>query len=768
MKKLLYLFFLIISIHSVFSQDVAHRDYIEFNGKDQYLSLEIDDSFREMERSDMTVTLWFKGDRTITYVTTQRLLSALNFETKDEAKALAYELITMNNMRNHFVGLVHHNMYAKDNKYYTDYGNITTRHELHHWYHLALVLDRQAQKQSLYLDGKLIYQQKLMPITNETLGRELILGARKTSKGIDAHFGGAIDNLRFYNKAFNKTEVTTDRLRQRVTRYTPQLQAGFDFADYVVGASEIMDVTGRYNLKCHHYPALSQDKLVKSYAQHSPNGNLIGRGKGQPLGVIQLGLAKASYINQLTVQISGTIDPKHIQSLKVYATDNGDRYDHRASKTLLLQANGQDIRSNQILLTRVANAPAVNQYAKLWLVAELSDKTPEGATLIAKIGSFFFADTTKAIFTPQAKPFAPQEVIITRQLVWTPSENHSAHYRIPSLITLDNGNLVSAIDKRKNSEYDLPENIDIEVKISRDNGLTWSEPILVTEGRDDYGFGDAALATDGKNIYMVMVAGSGLWYYPKYAKKPLDMYCSISEDGGLTWSKVRKISEEVYTNRYPNGGFFGSGNGIVTKDGRVIFVAAMRTDERWGGNMDNVLVYSDDKGQHWQSSPMVRHNGDESKVEELANGDLIVSSRNRLGGANARTYLISKDKGLTWSKEATWQQLMGNACNAGIRRYTKGYSASWTKGRENWLLHTLPSSARRDHLRIYLSKDNGKTWDISREICVGESVYSEITVLKDGSIAIISEENDRPGFDIYFTRFSLNWLERGKKNYQVK
>ena len=34
-------------------------------------------------------------------------------------------------------------------------------------------------------------------------------------------------------------------------------------------------------------------------------------------------------------------------------------------------------------------------------------------------------------------------------------------------------------------------------------------------------------------------------------------------------------------------------------------------------------------------------------------------------------------------------------------------------------------------------------------------------VFPDGTIGIISEENDRPAFDIYFTRVSLDWLLSG-------
>ena len=49
---------------------------------------------------------------------------------------------------------------------------------------------------------------------------------------------------------------------------------------------------------------------------------------------------------------------------------------------------------------------------------------------------------------------------------------------------------------------------------------------------------------------------------------------------------------------------------------------------------------------------------------------------------------------------------MGNACNGGFTRYAPVGS----KKNENLLLHTLPASATRDHLKIFLSEDEGKTW----------------------------------------------------------
>ncbi|MBF0715379.1 sialidase domain-containing protein [Gemelliphila palaticanis] len=51
----------------------------------------------------------------------------------------------------------------------------------------------------------------------------------------------------------------------------------------------------------------------------------------------------------------------------------------------------------------------------------------------------------------------------------------SNYYRIPTLITLKNGDLLSSIDARKGGTHDARSNIDIAVARSKDNGDTWTD-----------------------------------------------------------------------------------------------------------------------------------------------------------------------------------------------------------------------------------------------------------------------------------------------------
>ena len=612
----------------------------------------------------------------------------------------------------------------------------------------------------LYIAGQLqqVGRDKDIEGWSSANGLPLLLGAGQAAGKATAFFGGKLDNVRFYKRALSAEEIKRDGRTERVAASTPGLVAAFDFDGYQAGSSHITDATGRHTAELIGFGTKVQHPEVASYREYMNNASLVGRGKDQPIFSFNLGLRKPLPLHQLQLDLTGTTALSDIKQLKLYATDNLDRFDPRSPGQLLAVGTIKD--NPFVSLTPVGRGTQLSSGTKLWVVADIADEAKEGNELQVKLHAISLGSGRQ--------PFAPEAlaavhsygIVLQRSLIWAPGENHSAHYRIPGIIRLDDGTLVASIDKRKNSEYDLPEDIDIEVKHSQDGGKTWSAPTTVAKGRPEQGFGDAAMATDGKNIYMVMVSGSGLWNYPSQASKPLQMYATKSTDGGRSWEPVREISSEVYTDRFPYGGFFGSGNGIITSKGRIMFVAAMRMGANWGGQMDNVLVYSDDQGKSWHSSPIVRSNGDEAKVIELSDGSLLVSSRNRAGGANERTFVRSRDGGLTWTAPATWPELKGNSCNTALTRYAPVGSSKDS----HLLLHTLPTSPTRDHLRIFLSEDEGKTWGYSRELCRGEAVYSEVVILEDGTLGIISEENDRPGFDIYFTRVSLDWIRKGTKH----
>lgn len=354
-------------------------------------------------------------------------------------------------------------------------------------------------------------------------------------------------------------------------------------------------------------------------------------------------------------------------------------------------------------------------------------------------------------------------------------EAGSKYYRIPALTQAADGALVAIADKRGDALGDLPNIISIVSKRSTDGGKTWSDMSIVAQGDTvaKCGYGDAVVIADEKrgNLVAVYSGNNGLWQSNE--ESLIRTYTSISTDNGKTWGALTDITDQVYGGVYGEGTryglFTGSGSGVQLKHGkhagRIMLVVAARNDATWGGTMSNYAIYSDDGGITWHTSKNPGcTDGDESKVVELSNGDVLMSIRNRHKGD--RLFSISTDGGETWSEPKYNATLPAPACNGDIVAYTHNG--------KNLLLHSLPASrTTRENVTVYVSEDNGETWTAKRCIYKGYSAYSSLQVLDDGTIGIIVEEGKwdgglpgEDGFNLGYYHFTLDWLMAGDKQEQ--
>ena len=362
-------------------------------------------------------------------------------------------------------------------------------------------------------------------------------------------------------------------------------------------------------------------------------------------------------------------------------------------------------------------------------------------------------------------PMAPERIPLFEM-----GEDGSKFYRIPALVKAADGALVAVADKRGDALGDLPNIITIVSKRSTDGGKTWSDMSIVAKGDTvaKCGYGDAVVIADEVkgNLVAVFSGNNGLWHSNESSL--IRTYTSTSTDSGKTWDEVKDITDQVYGGVYGEGTrhglFTGSGSGVQLKHGehagRLMLVVAARNDASWGGTLSNYAVYSDDGGQSWQVSKNAACvDGDEAKVVELANGNVLMSIRNRAKGH--RLFSVSTDGGETWSEPKLNETILDPACNGDIVAYTY-------KGK-NLLLHSLPASpTTREKVTVYVSEDNGETWMPKRCIYLGYSAYSSLQVLDDGTIGIIVEEGKwdgnlpgDDGFNLGYYRFNLPWLMAG-------
>ncbi len=378
---------------------------------------------------------------------------------------------------------------------------------------------------------------------------------------------------------------------------------------------------------------------------------------------------------------------------------------------------------------------------------------------------------------------------VTRVIASGPDDK--PNYRIPAVVQAFNGDVLVFAEKRLGGIGDVGD-IDLVLFRSSDLGRTWQpEQLLLDDGH--FVQTDMTVYGDPQHDDIIL-----LFLYDKKAHSLMR-----SRDSGRTWTRPVSIRDQVIpaewnqindsTNWQPGEPAegqrkseqwgtnwrqrygIGPGAGIVRLTqgphaGRLVAPArASLPDEDYAHPYTHTFViYSDDDGQTWQRGGMAVPWGNEAQLTTLPGGRVMVNARD---GDNrhrpdriVRRVAVSDDGGQTWQP---WegQPLESPQCHGAIERYMHG-------GRD-LLLFTNPKADYRTpkhpygrvNLAIRVSEDQGKTWPISRTIWPHPGSYTDIVVLRDGTIGVVYESGE-PGSTHYwsnldFARFNLAWIEAG-------
>src|SRR5690606_32991898 len=235
-----------------------------------------------------------------------------------------------------------------------------------------------------------------------------------------------------------------------------------------------------------------------------------------------------------------------------------------------------------------------------------------------------------------------------------------ACYRIPSLITAPNGDLIAAIDERVPSCADLRGSADINIvqRRSTDNGKTWGDIETVV----DFPLGKSA--SDPSMIVDKETGEVFLFYnYMDFENEKDVYYLHVvkSEDNGKTWSEPQDITSQIAKPEWHNDfKFITSGRGTQTTSGRLLHTLVNL-------NSGLHLFASDDHGKSWFLIDTAIKPADESKVIELSDGRYMINSR--VNTKEGHRYVhISNDEGKTWETSPV-QELKDPGNNASIIRY---------------------------------------------------------------------------------------------------
>ncbi len=463
-------------------------------------------------------------------------------------------------------------------------------------------------------------------------------------------------------------------------------------------------------------------------------------------------------LQSVKLSLDGTTRIQDVKTVKVFTTGLND-YDNNRFQDYATLIGSCEPQLGEFFCE--LDGQLENGINYLWIAVDVADNAVEGNTIDMSCFEVNTVDETAEIKNPS--PTGSREIILARTTLLRPGDYDSKNYRIPGVITAKDGSIVAVTDKRKYNNGDLPEDIDVLCNYSTDGGHTWSEPYTIAYGTGvGQGFGDCALAltNDDNGLIAAFVGGPGFW--GSTPENPLRMYIARSNDNGRTWTEPEDITPQIYGAECEDedrqkwlGGFFGSGNGLLTSSGRIMFVVAMREENR--EVVCNRAVYSDDNGHTWKVSERASIGGDEAKVTELVDGRILMSIRHN----GNRWYNTSDDGGITWQTTTSeWTELVAPACNGDMIRYTSVNNGD----DKNRLLHSLPVGTSRRDVTVYVSYDEGITWPTSRCIVPYNSAYSSLCILPDNTIGLYVEETYQGEGDYctVFYNFSLNWLSKGE------
>ncbi len=361
------------------------------------------------------------------------------------------------------------------------------------------------------------------------------------------------------------------------------------------------------------------------------------------------------------------------------------------------------------------------------------------------------------------------EPMLTHVDVFTSGKDGYHTFRIPAVATAPDGSLIALAEARKYNSADPGfhnNDIDLVVKRSTDSGRTWSPLKVLDDPGERWSACNPATVVDrGKGRVWVFHVRTKPDRSSRTSRPGTDdatTWARYSDDNGQTWSKpidITKVARDV-----ENWGCacFGPGGPIQDRKGRLIVPLSRTTGRRnsagklVGGSWNAFVIFSDDDGRTWQRGQLLP-GGDrtnENQLVELADGRILMDAR-QMSGPH-RWLATSSDGGQTWSKLRPGETVSPVAC--AIERCTLK-SAGADRNRIVW---SGPKGPGRANLVVRTSYDEGQTFTNERLISSNRAAYSDLTILKDGTVGILWERGAKRGYEfITFSRLNLEFLDSG-------
>lgn len=335
-----------------------------------------------------------------------------------------------------------------------------------------------------------------------------------------------------------------------------------------------------------------------------------------------------------------------------------------------------------------------------------------------------------------------------KSIVYLSGESAYSHFRIPSLISIEN-RLFAFAEARKHSASDHGQ-IDIVLKQSDDGGISWGELIIVAQSEGQSAQNPTPFyvsdqnkiillftkRTDGADTESMIRAGTSAGYMAVFQTESLDF--------GVSWSDPIEITDQVKKDDW-NWYALGPGGALTlknhpTKSGRIVVPA---NHSLGNNNQNNALgahvIYSDDGGHSWfigasDSKGEGLINPNETALAELSDGRLYLNTRNHSSEDTVahRAFTISTDGGESFTHLFRHEPSL----------LTPIVHCSMATTQSS--LYFIGPNDRNDRNNLGLWKNDMdlSNWVFVKRLHEGFSAYSSAVSLSDNQLGILFETEE--------------------------
>jgi sialidase-1 len=356
-------------------------------------------------------------------------------------------------------------------------------------------------------------------------------------------------------------------------------------------------------------------------------------------------------------------------------------------------------------------------------------------------------------------------------------------YRIPGVVVTKSGTVLAYCEARKTASDWAT--IDILMRRSTDGGKTWTDPTKIANvadpkprnplaverklaGKDDVTYNNPVMLADRSGAVHLL-----------FCLEYMRCFYSRSDDDGKTWTKPEEITASAFDPLKKEYDWkvlaTGPGHGIQLKSGRLVVACWLSTGTGGNAHRPSVVttIFSDDAGKTWKPGAIAIPNTEEwinpneSTVAELPDGTVVLNARSE-SKANRRLVTTSPDGATKWTKPAFDDALLEPICMGSLLAAPGAkpvllFSHPDNLEKTGAKAPAAPGASRdRKNVTVHLSDDNGKTWSAKRSVESGFSAYSDLAVLKDGTVLLLYERAGEKGANygrLTLARFPLEWVK---------